>query len=162
MSDFYTEQLVKRKTSSGATAAKAGMIVLTCLSVLTVLLLPFGIIFPVIMIVADYILFRRLDIEYEYLYVNGELDIDIIMAKQKRKRKYSTNIGSMEILAPQNAPEVRNVQAAKSYDFSSGVDDVKKYEMIVMDGGQRIRILFEPNQAILEGIKMLAPRKVIY
>lgn len=161
MSDFYTEQLIKRKTSSATMFAKAGLIALTVLSAAAIFLFQFAIILPVIMIAADYFLFRRMDVEYEYLYVNGDLDIDIIMAKQKRKRKFSTNVSNMEMIAPEGSAETRNFKADKSYDFSSGAEDRKRYEMIVIENGQKIKVIFEPNQTIIEGMRLLAPRKVM-
>jgi len=33
--------------------------------------------------------------------------------------------------------------------------------MVVVKNGQKEKIIFEPNQTILEGMRMLAPRKVI-
>ena len=161
MSDFYTEQLIARKTPPSAMMAKVGLIALTVLSVMAVLFVPFAIVLPVIMVVVDYFLFRRMNVEYEYLYVNGDLDIDIIMSKQKRKRKFSTNVSNMEILAPSGSPETKNMQVTKTYDFSSGIEENKKYEMIVTENGQKIKVLFEPNKVILDGMRLMAPRKVI-
>ena len=51
MDDFYTEQLIKKQADSKDTLKKAGLIVLTVLSVLLVFAIPVGIIFPVVMIV---------------------------------------------------------------------------------------------------------------
>ena len=98
MSDFYTEQLVKRKASMGTMVAKAALIALTVVSLLSFFLFPLGILFFGIMIVADIFLFRQLDLEFEYLYVNGDLDIDKIMAKQKRKRVFQTNVSELEVM----------------------------------------------------------------
>jgi len=161
MSDFYTEQLVKRQPTAGTTAARAGLIGLTVVAAVGAFLIPILIILLVIAIVLDFFLLPRLSIEYEYLYVNGDLDVDIIINKQKRKKKFSMNINDMEMLASAGAAETRNFQVDKTYDFSSGATQNKKYEMIVTSSGQRIKVIFEPNQTILEGIRMMAPRKVI-
>ena len=83
MSDYYTEQLVKKKPEGKDIIIKILLVFCTVLSFFFVLLLPFLLILPVLMIVLDYFMFRRLDLEYEYLYVNGDLDIDKIMGKQK-------------------------------------------------------------------------------
>ena len=107
MSDYYTEQLVKRKTPGSAAALKALLILVTVLSVALVFIIPFAIIAPVIMGCVDFFLFRNMDLEYEYLYVNGNLDIDKIMAKAKRKRVFEMNVNDMEVIAPAGAPELR-------------------------------------------------------
>ena len=44
--------------------------------------------------------------------------------------------------------------------LSSGVEGARTYEMVTTSQGQTVKIIFEPNKTILEGMKMLAPRKV--
>ena len=149
MGDFYTEQLVKRQKASSTTLIKAILIILTVLSVVLIFMIPFGIIGPVIMIALDVFLFRSMDVEYEYLFVNGSLDIDKIMAKSRRK-----NMFSMEM------PELRPYQGLKGTDYSSGMPGADTYELIVVNNGEKKKIIFEPNKAVCEGLKMLAPRKV--
>lgn len=161
MGDFYTEQLVKKRTTMKDTFIKALMVALTIVAVLTVFLFPFGMILPVIFIVADVFIFRRLDVEYEYLYLNGDLDIDKIMHKEKRKHVFSANVNEMEVLAPSGSPELHAHREAKTLDFSTGNQGVKTYEMVVVSSGQKKRIIFEPNEAIVEGVRLLAPRKVV-
>ncbi len=160
MSDYYTEQLVKQKTKASSVLAKIVLIVVTALSFFLVLLFPMAMIVPVIMIAVDMFLFKRFDLEFEYLYVNGDLDIDKIMAKQKRKRVFETNVRDIEVLAPTGSIELQQYQRTKTYDFSSGAGEVKTYEMVTNSQGQTVKIIFEPNKTILEGMKMLAPRKV--
>ena len=72
MDDFYTEQLIKKQADSKDTLKKAGLIVLTVLSVLLVFAIPVGIIFPVVMIVVDVLVFSNMNVEYEYVFVNGD------------------------------------------------------------------------------------------
>lgn len=72
MSDFYTEQLVKRKTTAAVTIQKAALIAVTIVSFLLIFLIPFAIIVPVVLIVVDVIMFKRMNLEFEYLYVNGD------------------------------------------------------------------------------------------
>lgn len=160
MSDYYTEQLVKQKTKMSSIVVKAALIAVTAVSVFIALMFPLAMILPVIMIVVDVLMFRRFDLEFEYLYVNGDLDIDKIMAKQKRKRVFETNVRNLEVIAPTGSVELQQYQRTKTYDFSSGREGAKTYEMVTTSQGQTVKIIFEPNQTILEGMKMLAPRKV--
>ena len=71
MSDYYTEQLVKKRPDAKDLAIKTGLIVLTVLTVLIVFIFPVGLILPILAIVLDVIMFRRLNVEYEYLYVTA-------------------------------------------------------------------------------------------
>lgn len=160
MSDFYTEQLVKKQTTMKDVFIKALLVALAIVSVFVVLMFPVAIIVPVIVIAAVVFLIRRLDVEYEYLYVNGDLDIDKIMHKAKRKRVFSTNIGNMELLAPEGADELNQYRNARIVDLSSGMADAKRYVLVVAENGQVTRLVFEPNETIIEGMFLMAPRKV--
>ncbi|MGO5051199.1 DUF6106 family protein [Lachnospiraceae bacterium LCP25S3_G4] len=161
MNDFYTEQLVKKKSPVSDIFVKAGLIIVTILSFFIIFKFPFAIIAPIVMILLDVVMFKRLNVEYEYLYVNGDLDIDKIMAKSKRKRILGINIADLELIAPSGSAEVRLYQNIKPCNYSSRESNHKTYEMIVLKNGEKKRIIFEPNQTILEGIRMLAPRKVV-
>lgn len=160
MSDFYTEQLVKKQTTMKDVLIKALLVAIAIVSVFVVLMFPVAIIVPVIVIAAVVFLIRRLDVEYEYLYVNGDLDIDKIMHKAKRKKVFSTNISSMELLAPEGADELNQYRNARILDYSSGRTDVKRYVLVVAENGQVTKLVFEPNDTIIEGIFLMAPRKV--
>nr|WP_296264678.1 DUF6106 family protein [uncultured Merdimonas sp.] len=161
MSDFYTEQLVKKRPDMKDLAIKVGLILITVIAFLIVLVFPIGIILPILAIVLDVIMFRRLNVEYEYLYVNGDLDVDKIMSRAKRKRMFSMNVSEMELLAPADAPELRQYQNARTLDFSSGTGQAKLYTLVVADHGELKKVIFEPNETIVEGLFVLAPRKVI-
>lgn len=160
MSDFYTEQLVKKQMTMKEVFIKALLVALAIVSVFVVLMFPVAIIVPVIVIAVVVFLIRRLDVEYEYLYVNGDLDIDKIMHKAKRKRVFSTNISNMELLAPEGADELNQYRNARVVDLSSGMADAKKYVLVVAENGQVTRLVFEPNESIIEGMFLMAPRKV--
>ena len=161
MSDFYTEQLVKKQSGAKEMAIRAGLIVLTVIAVFIVLMFPLGIILPILAVVLDVFMFRRLNVEYEYLFVNGDLDVDKIMSRAKRKRMFSMNVSEMELLAPSDAPELRQYQNAKTLDFSSGTGQAKLYTLVVADHGELNILVFDPNETIIEGFFVLAPRKVI-
>ena len=160
MGDYYTEQLVKRNAPASTILAKAALILLTVASVGLVLIIPVAIIAPIILICLDVFLFRSMDVEFEYLFVNGALDIDKIMAKSRRKKVFTMELNEMEVLAQGGSAELRPYQGLKTVDFSSGNRDAKQYEMVIVQKGEKKRVVFEPNSTILEGMKMLAPRKV--
>lgn len=161
MNDFYTEQLVKRKTTGASIVIKAVMLALTIVSFLISLVIPFGMLLPVILIAADVFVFRSQDLEFEYLYVNGDLDIDKIMGRAKRKTVFSASISEIEFLAPAGAGELNQFKVNKTLNYSSLVPGKKTYELIVLKSGEKIKVIFEPNDVILNGYKMLLPRKVI-
>lgn len=160
MGDYYTEQLVKRKSPGIAKVLKALLIAITVLALLMVLFIPVALIIAVILVIVDFFLFQRMDLEFEYLYVNGNLDIDKIMSKSRRKKVFEMEISELEVIAPAGAPELRPYQGVKTFNFGSGMPNAKVYEMIVVQNGDKKKIIFEPNEVILDGMRMLAPRKV--
>ncbi len=161
MGDFYTEQLIKKQTSMKDMVVKAILVSVAIVSVLIVFIFPLGLLVPIIVIALVWFAMTRMDVEYEYLYVNGDLDIDKIMHKSKRKRVFSANAKEMEILAPIDAPQLSQYHNAKIMDLSSRAADTRKYAMIVARGGGLEKLIFEPNDTIIEGLFMMAPRKVI-
>lgn len=164
MSDLYTEVIVKRKTPPKDLILKGLLIVATLLAVLSFFIFGFlGLIILLAVGVADYFLFPSFNVEYEYLYVNGELDVDKIMSKQKRKRVYSANVRELEIMAPTNSHALdyyNNNREIKTYDFSSLMPDHKTYTMILKGEKGMERVVFEPNDTILQDMKRFSPREV--
>ncbi len=161
MGDFYTEQLIKKQTDMKDMVIKAVLVAVAIVSVLTVFIMPMGLIVPIIIIALVWFLISRLNVEYEYLYVNGDLDIDKIMNKSKRKRVFSANVENVELLAPVNSPRLDQFQNARVINLSSGSPDARLYALIVSHDGQTAKLIFEPNDTIIEGLFMLAPRKVV-
>ena len=162
MNEFLTEQLVKRTQSIATTFKKAGLIAVTTILVILGLFIPLVIWVATIMILVDVFLFKRMNVEFEYVFFNGDLDIDKIMNMQSRKKMFTTNIKEMEVLAPSGSVELHPYQRTKTLDFSSQNSNDKVYEMVTMFKGQTVKVLFNPNEKILNEMKNLAPRKVFF
>ena len=161
MTEFMTEQLVKRSKTIKDTLLKVLIVTVTILLAPMILVMPS--LFLIIIIVVDVYLFQRMNVEYEYLYFNGDLDIDQIVNKQSRKRKFQTNIKEdMDFMAPTGAPELYRFQNLKKLDFSTKTPENKTYTMIALHKGQKVQVIFEPNEEILKGIRDLVPRKIIF
>ena len=160
MGDSYTEQLVRQNASSEILMKKVLMIVGIVVLFFITMKFPFLTILTVIGIVALIYRWRRWKcVEYEYIYFNGELDIDRILGMEARKKLISISAKDMEVLAPTGSSELRAYQQLKVYDCSSKTGN-KTYEIVGKLKGQNVRIIFEPNDIILEGMRFYAPRKV--
>ncbi len=162
MSDFYTEQLIKKRTDGKDIAMKILLIAVTVISFFIAFLMPFLLLLPIVLIAADIFLFRRMDVEYEYIYINGDLDIDKVMHKEKRKHMLSMNVQDMELLAPEGSFQLQSYRTGKVYDYSSGDPSATgRYVLVFTRSGETVKVLFEPNRDLVEGFFLLAPRKVI-
>ena len=160
MSDSYTEQLVKQSASSEIMFKKIGLIIAIIICALIAVFVPVLVIIPALGIVGLIYLWKRWScVEYEYLYFNGELDIDRIMGREARKRLISISAKDMEVLAPTGSGELQIYQNLKVYDCSSKTGN-KTYEIVAKLKDQNVRVIFEPNDTILQGMRFYAPRKV--
>ena len=160
MGDSYTEQLVRQNASSATMLKKVGLIIAIIVCGFIAMFIPFLIILPAFGIMGLVYLWRRWSsVEYEYLYFNGELDIDRIMGMEARKRVISVSAKEMEVLAPTGSIELQPYQNLKVYDCSSKTGN-KTYEIVTKLKDQNVRVIFEPNDIILQGMRFYAPRKV--
>ena len=171
MSDLYSELLVKKKQTAKDLVVKYGLIALTVIMVLGGLVLNVLLLVPAIALgIACYFVIPKTDLEYEYLFVNGELDIDMIMSKSKRKRVKSLQLAEADLVAPLKSHRMdyyNGNQKMKEYDFSSGtidfsscIEDHKRYAMIVRDSGETCKVILELDDALANTMKNSAPSKV--
>ena len=169
MRDFMTEQLVQRKTIATDILIKIGLIFGTIISFFFFISSPssFMSVIATILFIAfvcvDVYLFPRLNVEFEYTYFEGTLDIAKIMNKQARKEMFSTDIKEdMEIIAPTDSPELQYHQVEKILDFSTRIPENKTYTMVTLYKGQKVKMIFEPNEKMLNSMRDTVPRKVIF
>lgn len=164
MSDLYSELLVKKKQTAKDLVVKYGLIALTVIMVLGGLVLNVLLLVPAIALgIACYFVIPKTDLEYEYLFVNGELDIDMIMSKSKRKRVKSLQLAKADLVAPLKSHRMdyyNGNQKMKEYDFSSGIEDHKRYAMIIRDSGETCKVILELDDALANTMKNSAPSKV--
>lgn len=164
MGESYTEVIVKKRKTTQDTIFKALLIALTVVAVLSFFALGIiGLIILVAVAILDYFLFPSFDVEYEYLYVNGEMDVDKIMSKQKRKRIYSANLRELEIMAPTGSHALdsyNNRTDIKTFDYSSQMEEHKSYTIIRQGEKGVERLIFEPDETILQDMKRFSPREV--
>lgn len=161
MNEFYMEQLVPRKTGDVKRVLVKNIVLgITIATLVAMFIIPILVFLFAILVIVDIILYRTGDIEYEYLYLNGELDIDKIIAKQKRKHAFTLNMNDVIVIAPMESAEVRPFQNLKVIDYSSGKGGPSVYKAVFSKDNQNMSILIEPNEMLLNGMKMVAPRKV--
>lgn len=163
MSEIYYEIMVQKKTPSIFKVSRLVSLILMIAFLIPALL---GIILAFIPVlicgISFYFLNMYQSVEYEYLYVDKELQIDRILGKTKRKRMETLDINALELMAPENSPELTKMTNGNSMgnkvkkDYSSGIKKDNNYIMVI-EGKQ---IVFEPTQELVKAIKMIAPRKV--
>ncbi len=160
MNEFYVEQLVPSKVTNQSIFMRIGLVVLTLLAFAGSMIISLLFYVAVILGVVTFMSLKGSSIEYEYIYLSGSLDIDKVIAKQKRKHMYTADVKDMIVIAPLDSVEVRPFQNVKTTDYSSGEARNTVYKMVLSKNGEKQAILLEPNQEILDAMKLIAPRKV--
>lgn len=164
MNESYAEAGVRRKQTMKHHLIRASLITLVAFIFLfgTPLLGLFAMPVASIGIIACIFLFPRLNVEYEYIFCDGQLDFDKIMGGAKRKTVLRVDFEKVEIVAPVNSHSLdsyNNNPQIKVKDFTSMQPNKKVYALILREEGIT-KILFEPNEKMIECIKQKTPRKI--
>ena len=160
--DFYSEQLVAKKSGGSETAKKILIGVLTALVaafLFLIIIFPLSLLLVGLVFYGGYYLMTGIDTEYEYILTNGDLDIDKITGKRKRKRLLSTKIGDFTAFgkleeAPEAADKVTTVLV------TDGTNEGAYYADFRHQSAGNVRLIFTPNEKTMEGVKMFLPRQL--
>lgn len=163
MNESYAEASCKRKDTIVTYLLRSLLIVAAVLSFLLTFQSSLLLLLAAIFIVLIYYIFPRLSVEYEYIFCDGQLDFDKIMGNAKRKAMLRIDFENVEIMAPEGSHSLDSYtnQELKVRDYTSRAKDVKPYVVIVRSEGTANKILFEPNEKMLQCIKTKAPRKLV-
>ncbi len=161
--DAYVEHLVKRKTPPYAIAVKVLLGILFAVALFMALTTYIGILVLLAVCALSYFVLLNLNIEFEYLYIDGQLSIDKILNRNKRKKMLECDKDSLLMLAPLDSYVLKDYEGTgvKVIDCSSGRADAKKYAFIYQSGQQRMKVIIEPNDKLLQCIRNTTPRKVV-
>lgn len=164
--EAYVEWLVKRKAPAYVLPLKILMVFLCVVSVLLGMSPFFGVIGVIVMFLVfggTYLVFRNVNVEYEYLCVEGQLSIDKILGQSKRKKVVDCTKEEIQVVAPLDnyALKDRETSNMKTVDCSSGAGSAKKYAVIIQSGEATTKVIFEPNDKMLQCFRYYIPGKVI-
>jgi len=164
--DVFNEQLIKVKKSFLKAFSQVLLIFLAIvISPFTFVIPNFGQIITPLIWFGVYYVMRFYNVEYEYSLTNGELDIDKIYSQRKRVHVLSVKCKQFEIVAPINTTTFKNrledKNIDKKIDVSSRGNPDKSYFAIFREENQRILLIFEPTEKMLNSIKLYIPRRVV-
>ncbi|MDO5519247.1 MAG: DUF6106 family protein [bacterium] len=104
----------------------------------------------------------KIKYEYEYIFCDGQLDIDKITGNSKRKRMLRIDFDDCEVVAQNGShalDEWSNKQL-KEVDYTSHVKGKDHYVIIVHKDKELLKILFEPNEKMIECMRNKSRRLV--
>ncbi|MDO4267755.1 MAG: DUF6106 family protein [Eubacteriales bacterium] len=162
MNETYAEYLIKRKTPAYA------WIIIGLLGLITAffifMALTGGIISMILMFVSGfltYMAYRNFHVEFEYLYVDRQLNVDRILGKAKRKKAYECTMDEIQLIAPSGAHVLDDYRGGKVLNCASREPGAKTYTAVVQKSGETVKLIFEPNDKMLQCFRQTAPRKVM-
>lgn len=164
--DTFIEYIVKKKKTTRDYLIIAAIIAAVLLLAVACLLFNgqfFGI--PFILFVfacwGAYFLITGSNIEFEYILTNTELDIDKIIAQRSRKRVITVNFREIERCAKFSDKEnPANTGISRTEKLYGDIQSGNVYFVDFSRDGEKIRLLFEPNERILNELKKINPRCV--
>lgn len=170
MNGLYTEHCIKRRTTAAMQFGKV------LYAIAAVVLFVFGLLLSgngavgylvsflgIAMFISMFFLLPRLNVDFEYIFCDGQIDFDKIMGGEKRKQMLRIDMDNVEIMAPEKSHQLdsyRNQQDLTIKDFSSKDPEAKKYCIFTSNGKEKLYIIFEPSEKMVEFAKQKGPRKV--
>ena len=133
------------------------MVVMAVVLVILAIIFDTGLMLPAFLFAVLYYIFSiNTDREYEYCLENGVLTIAVIRGKRRRKTAHTLMMQDMEVIAP-NWHE-----AVAKYRKNGGTEKLKKfyYTIIVYENKEKIKLLLDLNDSMLEAVKRVYPQKV--
>jgi hypothetical protein len=172
--DTFIEQLVVKKFDASDKIKIALLTIALVLAVILIFLLInlsifqafafMGILFEFGVCYGYWYLITSFRVEFEYALTNGELDVDKIISKRKRKRLITVKIREVEIMArvtSNNKNEFFNQSFKTVLDASSSPLSPNAFFISVHNNKLgHTKLIFEPDQRIIDICKSVAPRKV--
>lgn len=168
MNDVFHEQLIVRKKTSSEKVKQVLIIIGGVLVGLITFFIPIiNTLGPVLLVLAIWgaiYLSRNYNIEYEYAVTNHYLDIDKIIAQRKRSRVVSLDIRKIDYFISSKDSSMFNAQKndksiVQSFDCTSNTGEENVYAIVANVEGKKTRILFEPNEEIVQAINKFFQKK---
>jgi hypothetical protein len=159
MDEVFVEQIVKRRISISGILLRMLFIFLTLAGLMSMMILGMlGFTIAILLGYATYLVWAYTSVEYEYSFLNGELSVDKIIGQRKRKSIASYDIKEAEIVAPFVSDAVVRASAnAIIKDYSTRINNNDVYAMIINNSNGKFKVVFEPNEKVLEAMYHVRP-----
>lgn len=159
MDEVFVEQIVKRRISISGILLRMLFIFLTLAGLMSMMILGMlGFTIAILLGYATYLVWAYTSVEYEYSFLNGELSVDKIIGQRKRKSIANYDIKEAEIVAPfVSDAVVRASGNAIIKDYSTRTSNNDVYAMIINNSNGKFKVVFEPNEKVLEAMYHVRP-----
>ncbi|MCI5870037.1 MAG: hypothetical protein MR224_11060 [Dorea sp.] len=167
MYNYRILEQVTRKPKAASKLLKKVMIVFAVLFVLMGIAISQGFMLPGFLLVLLYFVYDVFSQkDYEYILEDNILTIDVILGKRYRRTEHILDMRELEVVAPNQHPSVAKyrknggTEKLKKYDYTSYDENVPYYTMIVLEDREKIKLLLDLNEEMLQMLKKSYPDKV--
>ncbi len=167
MYNYRILEQVTRKPKAASKLLKKVMIVFAVLFVLMGIAISQGFMLPGFLLVLLYFVYDVFSQkDYEYILEDNILTIDVILGKRYRRTEHILDMKELEVVAPNQHPSVAKyrknggTEKLKKYDYTSYDENVPYYTMIVLEDREKIKLLLDLNEEMLQMLKKSYPDKV--
>lgn len=168
--EFFNEWIVKKKKT-----AQDGMSVI--ITIMVACMFGYGILLqfmagklvyliPVeiaLIIYCAYRIITSMNVEFEYSVTNGDLDVDKVISKKRRRKLVRIKLRDVEYFAPFEDEHIKVAEdpsIKKIIDASSSLDAPRLHFAIYYNNSEKICLLFEPTDEMIENFSHYIPRSL--
>ncbi len=158
---------VIRKPKAMSGLLKKVMLLFAIFFILLGIMISQGFMLPGFLLVLLYFFYSVLSQkEYEYVLEGSTLTIDVILGKRYRRTAHVLELGTMEVTAPNRHDAVARYRkdtgtvSLPKYDYTSYEKDTPFYTMIIMENKQKIKLLLDLTDEMLQALKKSYPDRV--
>ena len=167
MYNYRIVEQVKRKPKPATRLLRRVMLIFAVFFLLLGIMISQGFMLPGFLLVALYFFYDIFSQkEYEYTMEDQTLTIDVILGRRYRKTAHVLELNSMVVTAPSAHHAVDayrkntgQIQLPK-YDYTSYEEDTPFYTMIITENREKIKILLDLSDSMLQMIKRRYPDRV--
>lgn len=159
MDEVFVEQIVKRRISISGILLRMLFIFLTLAGLMSMMILGMlGFTIAILLGMQTYLVWAYTSVEYEYSFLNGEFFCCKIIGQRKRKSIANYDIKEAEIVAPLVSDAVVRASGnAIIKDYSTRTNNNDVYAMIINNSNGKLKVVFEPNEKVLEAMYHVRP-----
>ena len=125
-------------------------------------LMPLAVIFCALSVFASYKIFCCFNIDWEYIFIDDEIRFSKIVNKTRRKELVTVNLSKSEAIArvddSAHNQYLKNSEY-KKFNFKTNTTDECWFVAGVTQNGQRVCVIFEPGERMLEAIRLTVRSK---
>lgn len=167
MYNYKIVEQVHRKPKALSGLLRIVMIIFAVILILLGIAISQGFMLPGFLLVVLYFAYSAFSQkEYEYVLDGAQFTIDVIFGKKYRRSAHVLDMENLEVIAPNWHDAVAKYrkkggsEKIQKFDYTSYEADTPFYTMIITEDKEKIKILLDLNEQMLQMLKKRYPDRV--